>query len=121
LLAAPVVEPSLAEHCKQCAEVVRTWPESKRDCLGKIDPVVERQPVLWVDAAYLRDHSNNCISAFREPTKYEPKALYTSQPAPVSVIDLLREAYECGDRNVFGTDLDDRIRACLDKVKEPNQ
>jgi Spy/CpxP family protein refolding chaperone len=51
LLAAPVVDQTLAEHCKQCAEVVRTWPESKRDCLGKITaPVVERQPVAfaWV-------------------------------------------------------------------------
>jgi hypothetical protein len=43
LLAAPAAEPTLAEHCKQCAEVVRTWPESKRDCLGKIEPIVERQ------------------------------------------------------------------------------
>lgn len=28
---------------------------------------------------------------------------------------LLRDAYECGDRNIFGTDLDERIRAFLDK------
>ena len=47
--------------------------------------------------------------------------LYASQPAPVSVVSLLKEAYECGDRNVFGTDLDDRIRVYLDKVKELNQ
>ena len=37
------VEPTLREHFKQCAEVVKTWPESKRDCLGKVEPVVEGQ------------------------------------------------------------------------------
>jgi hypothetical protein len=44
LLAAPAVEQTLREHCKQCAEVVKTWPESKRDCLGS---VVERQAEQW--------------------------------------------------------------------------
>jgi len=29
-------EPTLAEHCKKCSDVVKAWPESKRDCLGKI-------------------------------------------------------------------------------------
>ena len=45
LLDAPVVEPAkdLREHCKQCAEVVKTWPEWKRGCLGG-QPVVELQP-----------------------------------------------------------------------------
>lgn len=45
LLDAPVVEPAsdLREHCKQCAEVVKTWPEWKQNCLGGA-PVVERQP-----------------------------------------------------------------------------
>jgi len=45
LLNAPVVEPTndLREHCKQCAEVVKTWPEWKQNCLGGA-PVVERQP-----------------------------------------------------------------------------
>lgn len=42
--ATPVVEPTVSEHCKQCADVVNTWPASKRSCLGA-DPVVERQPV----------------------------------------------------------------------------
>jgi len=42
---APAVEPTnaLREHCKQCAEVVKTWPEWKQSCLGGA-PVVERQP-----------------------------------------------------------------------------
>jgi len=43
--AIPVVELPLIEHCKQCSGIVKTWPESKRDCLGKIEPVVKRQPV----------------------------------------------------------------------------
>lgn len=45
LLDTPAVEPAsdLREHCKQCAEVVKTWPEWKRGCLGG-EPVVERQP-----------------------------------------------------------------------------
>lgn len=44
LLDAPAVEPpnALREHCKQCADVVKTWPEWKRNCLGGA-PAVERQ------------------------------------------------------------------------------
>lgn len=35
-----------ADHCKQCADTVQAWPESKRDCLGKFAaPVVESQPI----------------------------------------------------------------------------
>lgn len=42
---------ALREHCKQCAEVVKTWPEWKQNCLGGA-PVVERQPnVIDLDAA----------------------------------------------------------------------
>lgn len=41
LLDAPASD--LREHCKQCAEVVKTWPEWKRGCLGG-QPVVELQP-----------------------------------------------------------------------------
>lgn len=39
---APAVEPisELREHCKQCAEVVKTWPEWKQNCLGAA-PAVE--------------------------------------------------------------------------------
>lgn len=33
---------NLREHCKQCAEVVKTWPEWKQNCLGGV-PAVERQ------------------------------------------------------------------------------
>jgi hypothetical protein len=40
LLDSPVNE--LREHCKQCAEVVKTWPEWKQNCLGGA-PAVERQ------------------------------------------------------------------------------
>ena len=41
---APAVEPATAlrEHCKQCAEMTKDWPESKRNCLGSA-PAVERQ------------------------------------------------------------------------------
>lgn len=44
LLDAPPVEPAnaLREHCKQCADVVNTWPEWKQNCLGGA-PAVERQ------------------------------------------------------------------------------
>lgn len=40
----PAVKPpnALREHCKQCAEVVKTWPEWKQNCLGDA-PAVERQ------------------------------------------------------------------------------
>ncbi len=36
-------EPTLLEHCKQCAEFVKAWPESKRDCLGKIESVLAHE------------------------------------------------------------------------------
>lgn len=44
LIDAPAVEPpnALREHCKQCADVVKTWPEWKQNCLGGA-PAVERQ------------------------------------------------------------------------------
>lgn len=63
LLNAPVVEPTndLREHCKQCAEVVKTWPEWKQNCLGGA-PVVERQPVTWIDSLCLERMS-------RQPTR----------------------------------------------------
>lgn len=34
--APPAVKPpnALREHCKQCSEVVKTWPEWKQNCLG---------------------------------------------------------------------------------------
>lgn len=35
----------LREHCKQCAEVVKTWPEWKQNCLGGA-PAVEVQRVI---------------------------------------------------------------------------
>lgn len=41
LLDAPTND--LRDHCKQCAEVVKTWPEWKQNCLGGA-PTVERQP-----------------------------------------------------------------------------
>jgi hypothetical protein len=57
------------ETCKHCKGT------------GKLAaPVVERQPALWIDAAYLRDHSNECIPAFREPPSCEPTALYRAPP-----------------------------------------
>ena len=49
LLDAPAVEPNneLREHCKQCAEVVKTWPEWKRDCLGGAPEVEQQEPVEY--------------------------------------------------------------------------
>lgn len=85
VIAAPIVEPALREHCKQCAKVVKTWPESKRDCLGKIEPVVERQPV----AAYIRQsdldrlaqkHVAGCAASLNKEPATGFVEIYTAQP-----------------------------------------
>jgi len=82
---------------------------------------------IWVRLKDLQDFD---IENLADGTK-----LYLSAPAPLSpdhlgggagmvlpdLASLLREAYEAGDHNVFGTDLDDRIKSALDKIKELNQ
>lgn len=42
----PEPEPpnDLREHCKQCAEVVKTWPEWKQNCLGGAPAVEQQEP-----------------------------------------------------------------------------
>lgn len=60
-------------------DAINAWNSSAKSHVLAA-PVVERQPVLWVDAAYLRDHSNKSVSAFRKPTKHEPLALYAAPP-----------------------------------------
>lgn len=50
LLDAPVNP--LREHCKQCAEVVKTWPEWKQNCLGGVPAVERQEPICdheWTD------------------------------------------------------------------------
>lgn len=64
-LRALLAKSDLADHCKQCADTVQTWPGSKRDCLGKIAaPVVERQPVAcnheWTDDGELTLACTKC-------------------------------------------------------------
>lgn len=95
-------------------------------------PVVERQEsVALIERA--RSFVAFVAKCVRKEGEYAPLhrqemeeldrdlKIYASPPAPVAVLELLRESYESGDRNVFGADLDDRIRACLEKIKEPNQ
>lgn len=113
------------------------WASELRALLAA--PVVEHQPVLWVDAAYLRDHSNKSIPAFRKPTQYEPLALYTSPPElaqlhdaiarlkggqgePVSVVlPERRRAHDNGQIAGFRTYEEAKgWNDCLDKVKEMN-
>jgi len=63
----PAAEPfnELREHCKQCAEVVKTWPEWKRDCLGGA-PAVERQEPAAFRFKWDYDHGNGwCRGAVR--------------------------------------------------------
>ncbi|WP_213941234.1 hypothetical protein [Pseudomonas sp. dw_612] len=67
-------EPSLREHCKQCAEVVKTWPESKRNCLGKVEPVVERRPVCHACVSRPRDEFCNVCDPASPPELAELQA-----------------------------------------------
>ena len=84
LLDAPDVEPinDLREHCKQCAEVVKTWPEWKQNCLGGA-PVVERQPVAevvshWSDYSCVSLRVDGTLRMYVESCKPEPVAALQS-------------------------------------------
>jgi len=115
-------EPVVKLHCN-ISNVKITVNE---DGSYTIDPTKQEEPVAWMTecikglgiGAIEQSDGEGSTKNMEYWTSDFP--VYRSQPAPVSVIDLLREAYECGDRNVFGTDLDDRIKNCLDKVKELN-
>jgi hypothetical protein len=80
------------------------------------------EPVAWLTQC---QHSRLVEQSEPDDKSDHPEDWSDSFPvyrhAAVQPTLLLMEAYECGDRNIFGTDLDDRIRACLDKVKELNQ
>ena len=62
-------------------------------------PVVEHHPALWIDAAYLRDHSNECIPAFREPPSCEPTALYRAAPELAELQATIADLTEENTRN----------------------
>lgn len=139
-------EPTLREHSKQCAEVVKTWPESKRDCLGKVEPVVERQPKPceheWTDdggfllictacgaqedfeqalqLAFELGGTDDGAYLLEADELCEVIRRFTAPPAPATVVLPERQEVESGEA-YLQEDWVSGWNACLDKVKELNQ
>ena len=144
-------EPTLREHCKQCADIVKTWPESKRDCLGKIaqeaghvleplgmvvaTPVVERQEpeVLGWRVNGYNFNTERFALDYSKWSEDSPPVQYlldrescTSPPAPVSVVlnevrALLATTNYSASRDCHNAQVVGAACDLLDKVKELNQ
>lgn len=109
-LRALLAKSDLVAHCKQCAEVVKTWPELKRDCLGKISaPAAERQEPDSCDAA----NEENAPTFMGEPSISHPISWYQEGIAKHwkticsqrSQIEILTESLKFyADRDHYSTD-----------------
>ena len=101
-------------------EIVDKMCEEVMDERDQLKAEIERlkggqgEPVAWLTQC---QHSGLVEQSEPDDKSDHPEDWSDSFPVYRHADDqpkfLLREAYECGDRNIFGIDLDDRIRACL--------
>lgn len=133
----------LVEPGRESSVTDAEWSELRAVIAQEAGPVVERQePAAWIRKITDVDGKDyQTIIATQKPAVFYPyqwdsrpldgfkiidTPLYTSPPAPVAVVDLLREISDYLDgstRNAVWCDsiLHKKMKVCLDKVKELNQ
>lgn len=91
-------------------------PPKYEDVVEKLDAALAREAALREELEALResyeamrDRKNSIVDLQQRLTASEQRA--------GKMEELLREAYEAGDHNIFGTDLDSRIDAALNPAE----
>ena len=86
--------------------------------LGEIVKLTHENTELREELAQTKKIAITEILALNYVVDMQAKDLSTAEDRNVELIELLREAYRSGDRDVFGSDLEDRLEAALNKPEE---